>query len=81
MTSSTTGGVGPAGGHETRNALNLLKSSVLYIEVERFGRSIKLHKNHNKLMNIRIFIDIGKIGSRRNQFEHSIERVSKSDRM
>lgn len=54
MTSSTTGGVGPAGGHATRNALNLLKSSVLYMDEERFGRSIKLHKQQENDLSVRI---------------------------
>lgn len=43
-TSSATGDEGPVGGHATRNARNLLHSSVEYIAEERFGRSRKLHK-------------------------------------
>lgn len=46
--SSVTGGEGPAGGHAPRNARNLLQSSGLYIDEERFGRSIKLDENKNQ---------------------------------
>lgn len=47
MTSSVTGGEGPGGGHEMRKARNLLESSVLYMDEDRFGRSIKLHLGEN----------------------------------
>jgi len=45
MTSSATGDDGPVGGQDMRKARNLLQSSVLYMEAERFGRSTKLWKN------------------------------------
>lgn len=48
MTSSVTGGEGPAGGHAMRNARNLLQSSALYMAAERFGRSIKLKQKKKK---------------------------------
>ena len=44
ITSSATGGDGPVGGQAMRKARNLLHSSVLYIDDERFGRSMKLQK-------------------------------------
>ena len=50
ITSSATGGEGPDGGHARRNARNLLQSSVLYIDADRFGRSIKLQKKEDNLM-------------------------------
>ena len=50
ITSSATGGEGPDGGHARRNARNLLQSSVLYIDADRFGRSIKLPKKEDNLM-------------------------------
>lgn len=48
MTSSVTGGEGPAGGHAMRNARNLLQSSALYMAAERFGRSIKLKQKKKR---------------------------------
>lgn len=49
MTRSFTGGEGPGGGHEMRNARNLLESSELYMDEDRFGRSIKLHLGETTL--------------------------------
>lgn len=42
ITSSVTGGRGPAGGHALRNVHSLVESSALYIDEVRFGRSKKL---------------------------------------
>ena len=42
ITNSATGGEGPFGGHATKNSRNLLQSSALYMEDDRFGSSIKL---------------------------------------
>ena len=50
ITSSATGGEGPDGGHARRNARNLLQSSVLYIDADRFGRSIKLQTKEDDLI-------------------------------
>lgn len=50
ITSSATGGEGQDGGHARRNACNLPQSSVLYIDADRFGRSIKLQKREDTLI-------------------------------
>lgn len=57
MTSSVTGGEGPAGGHAMRNARNLLQSSTLYMAAERFGRSIKLKKRRQKYIDFHMFAE------------------------
>ena len=44
ITKAVTGGEGPFGGHATKNSRNLLQSSMLYMEDDRFGSSIKLEQ-------------------------------------
>lgn len=55
MTSSATGVEGPVGGHEVRNARNLLQISVEYIDEDRFGRSTKLRDKKLPLGDFTLF--------------------------
>lgn len=60
ITNSATGGKGPGGGHARRNACNLLQSSVLYIDADRFGKSIKLHKEGRQLNDATVYMGLMK---------------------